>query len=125
VDVRWLWKQALEQPAMHVRVLQVVTADNIKSTIPYFLALKEEDISTDVSLSVTTHAQVYIQVKTARANFPTELGGPTGFDQWVIDSMTLDPSEAYGTHNTVKKVSLTTANLPNITHGSESDMAKV
>jgi adenosine deaminase CECR1 len=30
--------------------------------------------------------------------------GTEEFDQWIIRALTINPSEAYGTHNTVSKV---------------------
>lgn len=48
----------------------------------------------------------WVSLKNARDNFSNALGGKEGFDQWVIGSMTINPSEAYGTHNTVEKVQL-------------------
>ena len=46
----------------------------------------------------------WVPLKNARDNFSNALGGKEGFDQWVVGSMTINPSEAYGTHNTVEKV---------------------
>lgn len=104
VNVDKLYSLALEQPAFHVRVMQPITAANMQQTTPYFLALLEADFSTDDTLSVTTHANTFIRIHTARNNFPAELGGTKGFDEWVRGSMTINPSEAYVTHKTVKKV---------------------
>jgi adenosine deaminase CECR1 len=46
----------------------------------------------------------WVSLKNARDHFSEELGGNEGFDKWVIGSTMINPSEAYGTHNTVEKV---------------------
>jgi adenosine deaminase CECR1 len=46
----------------------------------------------------------WVQIANARETFDPALGGPKGFDDWVIGALTLNPNQAYGTHNTVTKV---------------------
>ncbi|KAH0830666.1 hypothetical protein J3R83DRAFT_2121 [Lanmaoa asiatica] len=31
------------------------------------------------------------------------LGGPEGFDKWIVSTFVINPSEAYGSHNTSNK----------------------
>jgi adenosine deaminase CECR1 len=104
VNAERLYALGLEQPTMHIWVGEQVNAGNVANNVPRFLALKDDQCSDDTSLGVTTHARTFIQLQTARNNFPAELGGIKGFDKWVLGSMMISPSEAYRTHNTVKKV---------------------
>lgn len=103
VNAEFLLKLALKQPAIHVRVNGPLDAAFLN--LPEFRALPEESFSALPGLtdpSYTTGSWVSLQ--NARASFSPRLGGPEGFDRWVIGAMTINPSEAYGTHNTVTKV---------------------
>ncbi|KAJ7286068.1 hypothetical protein C8J57DRAFT_656702 [Mycena rebaudengoi] len=106
VNTDYVLKIALEQPALHVRVTEPLTALNISKILPEFRALPKEMFS-DSPASLTDASylpKTWISLKTARAAFDTRLGGPEGFDKWVIGAMTINPSEAYQTHNTVDKI---------------------
>ena len=105
VDTRYLLNLGLNQRAMHVRAIKRVTASNLQSVLPEFLALPEHMYSKDKN-GLTHEKYVpnsWIQLRIARETFDASLGGPTGFDDWVNSALTIDPSEAYGTHNTVTK----------------------
>ncbi|KAF5373694.1 hypothetical protein D9758_000760 [Tetrapyrgos nigripes] len=100
---------ALKQPAVHVRCAERLTASNIQTVPPEFLCLPEDmypDLAGSVSLTDANYQHTWISAQLARELFDPQLGGPGGFDRWVLAAMTINPSEAYGTHNTVKKVML-------------------
>jgi adenosine deaminase CECR1 len=106
VDFHLLLDLALKQPAMHVRVPKPLTKENITSILPEFLALPRESYNPD-NTNITSGDYVpntWVNISKARESFSPSLGGPKGFDKWVIDGMVLHPSDAYGTHNTVSKV---------------------
>ncbi|KAK7467373.1 hypothetical protein VKT23_004430 [Stygiomarasmius scandens] len=95
----------LQQPAMHIRCVKPLTVSNIKTVLPEFQCLPQEMYPSEVTLLTDpSYKNTWISVKLAREMFDPKLGGPEGFDRWVIAAMTIDPSEAYGTHNTVKKI---------------------
>jgi adenosine deaminase CECR1 len=105
VNQSFLLKLALEQPAIHVRASQVISSSTIGSTLPEFRALSQELFTNVASLTDSSYSpDDWVPLRNARENFSSSLGGPEGFDQWVIAAMTINPAEAYGTHNTVTKV---------------------
>lgn len=106
LDYHLLLDLALNQPAMHVRVREPLTKENITSVLPEFLALPRDSCNPD-DISVTSREYIpntWVNISKARESFNSSLGGPKGFDKWVIDGMVLHPGDAYGMHNTVSKV---------------------
>ncbi|KAJ7272018.1 hypothetical protein B0H12DRAFT_1092439 [Mycena haematopus] len=106
VNVDVLLKLALEQPALHIRTTEPLSALNVSKTLPEFKPLpKELFTNSDVALTHPSYVpNTWVSLKNARDTFDPALGGPDGFDQWVIGAMTINPSEAYQTHNTVDKI---------------------
>jgi adenosine deaminase CECR1 len=104
VNTEVLWGLAVKHPAYHVCTEQVVNAQNLGSIVPIFQPLPRSEWS---SLSNLTDASyepgTWVPLQKARDNFDPSLGGPEGFDQWVLRSLTISPSEAYHTHNTTEK----------------------
>ncbi|KAI0636439.1 Metallo-dependent hydrolase [Trametes polyzona] len=100
-----LLELASSQPAMHIRVPEVVSASNIKTILPSFLGLPRSQWTTHTTVTDTRYEPgTWVPMQAARANFGDALGGSQGFDRWVISAMTIDPSEAYGTHNTTGEI---------------------
>ncbi|TFK42361.1 hypothetical protein BDQ12DRAFT_676083 [Crucibulum laeve] len=105
VNAHFLLELALQQPALHVRVQATVTASNFLTNLPEFRALPQEQFSDAAALTDEAYPPgSWISLAKARATFNHSLGGPEGFDKWVTGSMTINPAEAYGTHNTVTKI---------------------
>lgn len=103
VDKGYLLKLALQEPFMHVRTSCVVTTTNSTTAMPEFRAFKEAQLSQNASVTDPDYqADVWIPLHQARESFSP--GGPDGFDKWVLGAMTINPAEAYGTHNAVAKV---------------------
>lgn len=107
VNASLLLELALKEPAIHVRVAEQLTGQNIGSLLPEFLGLPAHSYSHDgTSLTSSDYIpNTWVGINRARETFDPSLGGPEGFDQWVIGAMMIHPAEAYGTHNTVYKVS--------------------
>ncbi|KAF7338110.1 Brix domain-containing protein [Mycena venus] len=122
VNAEFVLKLALEQPALHVRTAESLSALNISKILPEFQALPQELFTnSDVSLTDPSYRpSTWVSLKKAREAFNPALGGPEGFDKWVVGAMTINPSEgksviskgaigeltsaaAYQTHNTVNK----------------------
>lgn len=128
VDASYLLSLALKESAIYVRANQTLTSNTFHTVLPEFKALTAE-LRTNDSKSVTDALYVansWVPIQTARDNFDPSLGGPEAFDKWVLGAMTINPSEAYGTHNTVTKVareSLSMFTAQN-TH-TDTDLAKI
>jgi len=105
VNAEFLLELAMKQPAIHVRLQQPLTTSNLTSNLPEFRALPQDQFSQAGSLTDSAYRlDSWVSLTNTRASFSKELGGPEGFDKWVIGSMTINPAEAYGTHNTITKV---------------------
>lgn len=105
VNAKFLWQLALKQPALHVRVPQPLSSSTLSSTLPEFRALPREQFSNVPSLTDSAYKPgSWVALQRARETFDIHLGGPEGFDNWVIGSMMINPTEAYNTHNTITKV---------------------
>jgi adenosine deaminase CECR1 len=105
VNADVLLRLALQQPAIHVSTSQPINASTIASTLPEFKALPQDQFSDGVGLTEHSYkANDWVSICKARETFDQELGGPLGFDKWVTSALTINPNEAYRTHNTVPKV---------------------
>jgi hypothetical protein len=106
VNAVFLLKLALEHPSIHVRTPNAVNALTFASTLPEFRPLPPDQSIDDVSVltDATYCPDSWVPLRKAREMFESSLGGPEGFDRWVIAAMMIDPAEAYGTHNTITKV---------------------
>jgi adenosine deaminase CECR1 len=107
VNAETLLKLALEQPAMHISVPVQLNPTNLSSTLPVFQPLPADDLQLVSHRSLTEASytpEAWVSLAEARRNFAPELDGPNGFDRWVLGALTINPTEAYHTHNTVPKV---------------------
>ncbi|KAI0709750.1 Metallo-dependent hydrolase [Earliella scabrosa] len=100
-----LLRLALKHKAMHVRTPGSLSTDNLKTLLPQFCALPIHERTEIASLTEAQYVpDTWVPIQNARNNFSEALGGPDGFDRWVISSLMINPSEAYGTHNTTSKI---------------------
>ena len=108
VNPEILLKLALQYPVFHVRVNhEPLSISNLSTNLPEFRALPPDYVSDFNSLTEKSYTLgSWVQLQKARDSFG--FGGREGFDKWVIGALTINPAEAYGTHNTVKKASLST-----------------
>jgi len=105
VNAKFLLELALKQPAMHIRINKPLLSSPLSTNLPEFRVLPQAQFSELKSLSdVSFPPGSWVSLQNARNLFPEKLGGQNGFDKWVIGSMTINPAEAYGTHNTTVKV---------------------
>lgn len=105
VEAGFLLKLALQQPAIHIRCSNVIDNSTIMGTLPEIRPIPTEQ-HTD-SCGITDAAYVpntWVKMRTARETFDPSLGGPEGFDKWIVGTFVINPSEAYGSHNTPNKV---------------------
>ena len=104
VDAAFLLQLALRFPVIHVRTAVAISVDTICSTLPELRPLPASEFTSLQSLTDPSYpGNEWVPLQLARQNFA--LGGPEGFDQWYLAAVTINPAEAYGTHNTVTKVS--------------------
>ncbi|KAF8912035.1 hypothetical protein CPB84DRAFT_1812196 [Gymnopilus junonius] len=105
VNAEFLLQLALKYPAMHVRIQQPLSPTNLSTNLPEFKCLPQDQFTDQGSLTDALYTLgSWVSLHDARESFAPELGGKEGFDRWVIGSMTINPSEAYGTHNTITKI---------------------
>ena len=106
VDASLLLQIALEHPAMHVRSVTPLTTDKLNSPqyLPEFrpLPVLEYNKSFDIA-SPDYVPNTWIPLKEARQVCSL---GVASFDRWVVGALTINPEEAYKTHNTVTKVGI-------------------
>ncbi|KAH9483880.1 Adenosine deaminase 2-A [Psilocybe cubensis] len=105
VDIDFLLQLALKQPGIHIRLHKPLSKSNLSTNLPEFRILPQEQYSQVKSISDPTYSlQTWVSLVNARNFFSQELGGMEGFDKWLIGTMTINPSEAYGTYNTLAKI---------------------
>lgn len=105
VDAKVLLRFALSQPAVHVRAIDRLSATNRRVVLPEFRGLPKEEWTDFHSITDPTYVPgTWVPIQNARYHFNEVFGGPEGFDKWVLDALMIDPSEAYGTHNTIAKI---------------------
>ena len=104
VNAEVLVQLALQHPSIHMRTAERLTAANMGSILPEFRPLASAKDS-PVSLTAESYQPgTWVPLLRAREDFPPDLGGPSGFDRWLVRAMTISPAEAYKTHNTTTKV---------------------
>ncbi|CCA69259.1 related to adenosine deaminase [Serendipita indica DSM 11827] len=106
VDARVLLDLALEHPNICIRSPCAIDASNMGNILPDFAPLplaqlKELEASPSITSSYYNPG-TYIPIHKARNEWPASLGN--GFDDWVIRAIVINPTEAYGTHNTTVKI---------------------
>lgn len=106
VNVSFLLKVALKYPAIHVRASTALNSTTIGFVLPEMSPLPQE-LRTRGEIALTDEnytPNAWVPITKAREAFDPELGGPEGFDRWITAALTINPTEAYVTHNTVTKV---------------------
>ncbi|KAF8590054.1 adenosine deaminase-related growth [Ramaria rubella] len=102
VDTSILLRIALEQPSIHVRAGAPLVTGNFTQSLPEFRALPPEEYGKSADLASSSYLpDTWVPLKEARQAFSL---GTVVFDQWVLGALTINPTEAYKTHNTVTKI---------------------
>jgi len=100
VAARTLLDIALRHPAIHISSPEVVTSVNMAFIWPKFRPIPTNSITGATSLTDPAyHPHAWVPLAMARERFDAALGGPDGLDRWLIDKMSINPSDAYITHN--------------------------
>ncbi|KZV69050.1 adenosine deaminase-like growth, partial [Peniophora sp. CONT] len=108
VDKSKLLALAYEYPQMHIRIEHGVTPERMADQLPTLAPLAVSPFAAGSNAGMSA-AQGYvgdtwIPLVEARKAFDTALGGPEGFDKWILDTQMVNPGEAYGTHNSIKEI---------------------
>lgn len=91
---------ALQHASIHICASARVTPDSIKSLEIEFRPLPPSFVPQCISLCLPTYKPgQWIPLRRAREQFDAALGGTQGFDRWVAGCLTINPSDAYVTHN--------------------------
>ncbi|KIJ69089.1 hypothetical protein HYDPIDRAFT_79661 [Hydnomerulius pinastri MD-312] len=105
VEAAFLLKLALEQPAIHIRCPSAIDASTIAGTLPEIKPVPAEWYTDSCGITDASYVpNTWVQIQKARETFDPALGGPEGFDEWIISCFVVNPSEAYGSHNTPTKI---------------------
>ncbi|CAE6497098.1 unnamed protein product [Rhizoctonia solani] len=106
-DASYLLKLALDYPIIHIQ-----TTSPLNGSLPYppptFKPLSQGEINQAANNELPT-SQAYVPgswvaLHRARDGFPDELGGPEGFDKWIIGALTINAEETYSQYNTTAKI---------------------
>ncbi|KAH9848879.1 Metallo-dependent hydrolase [Lenzites betulinus] len=105
VNARVLLRIALKHRSIHVRSSVLLTEDTLPAALPEFSPLPKVEWTELASLTNSVYEPgQWVPLAKARETFDPSLGGPEGFDEWVVRALTINPSEAYVTHNTTAKI---------------------
>lgn len=106
VNAQVLVQLALRHPAMHIRTSGVLASTSVNDLKPEIRPLPAAQWTSSTSLTASSYASgTWVPLQAAREHFDEALGGPAGFDEWLVRALTISPAEAYKTHNTTVKVS--------------------
>lgn len=118
---------ALKHPAIHVRTTARLTTETIHTVLPEFRPLPQDEWTSLGSLTDSVYEPgQWVPLPNARGAFDSHLGGSAGFDAWAVRALTINPTEAYHTHNTTAKVCrLVGIHAPRRTHDICVDLGEI
>ncbi|KAF9227808.1 Metallo-dependent hydrolase [Gyrodon lividus] len=100
VGAKTLLEMALQHPSIHISSSEVITSSNMSFIEPKLKPLAPNFIANATSLTDPSyHPNTWVPLSVAREKFHATLGGPGGFHTWLISKMSINPSDAYVTHN--------------------------
>jgi adenosine deaminase CECR1 len=107
VEAKLLLDLALNHPAIHIRVPGRINASSLDTVLPDIQPIPAEQYPAADVVGITdvSYTGDWVPIKKARELFDPELGGPAGFDKWVLSMFVINPSDAFSTYNTSMKVS--------------------
>lgn len=100
VGARTLLDMALRHPAIHISSPELITSANMAFIRPNLRPITVNSTASVMSLTDQAYRpDAWVPLATARERFDVALGGPDGFDRWLTSKMSINPSDAYITHN--------------------------
>ncbi|OJA20418.1 hypothetical protein AZE42_07492 [Rhizopogon vesiculosus] len=106
VEARALLDLALAHPAIHIRVPGPFNASSRETVLPDIQPIPAERYPAADAVGITdaSYTGGWVPIKKAQELFDPALGGPAGFDKWVLSSFVINPSDAFRTYNTPMKI---------------------
>ncbi|KAG1731765.1 Metallo-dependent hydrolase [Suillus lakei] len=106
VEAKTLLDLALSHPAIHIRVPGPLDAASLETVLPMIQPIPVEQYPAADAIGITdvSYTGGWVPIKEARELFDPALGGPAGFDKWVLSAFMINPSDAYKTYNTPMKI---------------------
>ncbi|KAJ8581397.1 Metallo-dependent hydrolase [Rhizopogon salebrosus TDB-379] len=106
VEAKLLLDLALNHPAIHIRVPGRINASSLDTVLPDIQPIPAEQYPAADVVGITdvSYTGDWVPIKKARELFDPELGGPAGFDKWVLSMFVINPSDAFSTYNTSMKI---------------------
>ncbi|KAG1756381.1 Metallo-dependent hydrolase [Suillus paluster] len=106
VEARMLLDLALGHPAIHIRVPGPLDASSLGNVLPNIRPIPVEQYPAADAVGITdvSYTGGWVPINKARELFDPELGGPEGFDKWVLSTFVINPSDAFKTYNTPMKI---------------------
>lgn len=102
VNPSTLLKIALHFPQIHICSSDALSSIPSQQSLPNFRAFPTPCTAPTMDICDPNYApNTWIPLQAARSACRL---GTVAFEEWIIRSMTINPKEAYGTHNTVAKV---------------------
>lgn len=107
VEARTVLDLALGHPAIHIRVPGPLDAASLETVLPNIQPIPVEQYPAADAIGITDllYTGGWVPINKARELFDPALGGPAGFDKWVLSAFVINPSDAFKTYNTPMKVS--------------------
>ncbi|KAG2147217.1 Metallo-dependent hydrolase [Suillus cothurnatus] len=106
VEARTLLDLALGHPAIHICVPSPLDAASLEAVLPKIQPIPVEQYPAADAIGITDllYTGGWVPIKKARELFDPALGGPAGFDKWVLSAFVINPSDAFKTYNTPIKI---------------------
>ncbi|KAG2077911.1 Metallo-dependent hydrolase [Suillus decipiens] len=106
VEARMVLDLALGHPAIHIRVPGPLDAASLETVLPKIQPIPVEQYPAADAIGITDllYTGGWVPIKEARELFDPALGGPAGFDKWVLSAFMINPSDAFETYNTPMKI---------------------
>ncbi|OAX42292.1 Metallo-dependent hydrolase [Rhizopogon vinicolor AM-OR11-026] len=107
VEARTVLGLALGHPAIHIRVPGPLDASSLEYMLPDIQPIPVEQYPATVNpagITDVTYTGGWVPIQKARELFDPALGGPDGFDKWVLGTFAVNPSDAFRTYNTPMKI---------------------
>ncbi|KAG2755856.1 Metallo-dependent hydrolase [Suillus brevipes Sb2] len=106
VEARTVLDLALGHPAIHIRVPGPLNAASLETELPKIQPIPVEQYPAADAVGITDplYTGGWVPIKKARELFDPALGGPAGFDKWVLSAFVINPTDAFKTYNTPMKI---------------------
>ncbi|KIK37710.1 hypothetical protein CY34DRAFT_444611 [Suillus luteus UH-Slu-Lm8-n1] len=106
VEARTVLDLALGHPAIHICVSGPLNAASLETVLPkiYPIPVEEYPAADAIGITDPLYTGGWVPIKKARELFDPALGGPAGFDKWVLSTFVINPTDAFKTYNTPMKI---------------------